>query len=426
MVGFARQDLSPEQFHSILAPFLPSPSSLESPQLHAFLSRCLYLKGGYTDADFQTLGHQLASLEKQPIFSRLFYLALPPSAFAVAAKGLHHHCRPSSSSSLWSRLVVEKPFGNDLASARLLLGEMAEWWKEEELFRIDHYLGKSMVQSLFTLRRANTASLGALLSPTSLRRVHFSFAETLGAEGRAYFDQAGIVRDVLQNHILQMLALFAVSPSPPPPSSPESLRDAKVAFLASLQLDCSLHPSIDCALFGQYNGYQDEAPGFSGSQTASFAALRLRSTLPEWQHVPFFLSAGKSMSEQRVSVVAELIDGRNFTIVIQPQASLQLDVGWHSAADPSLQLVPLRAQLPRDELDAYAVLLSAAIVGDRSSFVRGDELERSWALLTPLLALLDNKSIPPFSYPKGSSAAEIYHLSGQMQSFFSDSNFSIF
>lgn len=395
IVGYARQSLDTAGFRQGLLDrgFL---KTTEPALITRFIDRCHYVRGGTGVDDLAVLGTELQQLESgHQVSNRIFFLSLPPKLFGVAAEGLHRHCRSGAG---WTRLIVEKPFGVDLPSAQQLLSLMSEFWEEQDIFRIDHYLGKQMVQNLLQLRSANSASLGALLHRTSVKQVTIGFSEQLGNEGRSYFDEVGIVRDVVQNHLLQMLAIFAMEPLSYPTS--EAVRDAKVSVLEQTRLFDQ--PAASCCVFAQYDGYRLEQGVPDTSVTATFASLRLAIDNDRWQGVPFFITAGKAMDVARVHVEAELHTGERLTIEIQPNSSIALSL----AAPTTSSSLLLHSGYPKDAFDPYAKLLLSVSRGDSSLFVRADELLLSWQIVSSVLQP-SAELFPLDFYARGSSVEQI-------------------
>lgn len=350
--------------------------------------------------------------------NRVFYLALPPAVFGPTAKGLA--AAGLASGQGYSRLVVEKPFGRDLASARALNQVLHEGWTEEQIYRIDHYLGKETVQNLMVFRFAN-AMFEAVWSRDHVSSVQITVAESLGIEDRAgYYDKAGVVRDMIQNHLTQLVTLVAMEP--PSSISASAIRQEKVKALQSIA-------SIDAdeVVRGQYaagkldgkkvKGYLDEQDVPNRSRTATFAALRLDVDTWRWKGVPFLLRTGKRMARRLTEIVLTFreppvslfqpydachLTSDTLVLRLQPDEgfSLYFDV---KTPGPSFALSrePLRfnykdafGPLPK----AYETLLLDVLEGDQTLFVHADEVEASWELYTPLLEL----DTPVRHYPAGS------------------------
>ena len=289
------------------APADPSKDDVEE-----FLTRCIYVCGQYDKAeDLTTLAHDLTSFEgtrtDRPV-GRLFYLALPPKVYPTVCKGIRDYCNEpvvpiprydhetnscGCGVFFWTRLIIEKPFGHDLESSEKMSAEIGALFPEEQIYRIDHYLGKELAQNMMVLRFANQF-LEPIWNRQYISNVQIVFKEPFGTEGRGgYFDSSGILRDVMQNHLLQVLALLAMER--PVALQPDDIREEKLKVLRAIP---PLVPE-DCVL-GQYTaadgkpGYLDDPTVPKGSKQATFACCVLRINNPRWAGVPFIMKAGKA------------------------------------------------------------------------------------------------------------------------------------
>ena len=375
-----------------------------------------------------------AALEKERDLGgeRVYYLALPPSAFpgTIAALGEHEAERGTvgdhvAEDAPWVRLVIEKPFGHDLASARELNAIVHEHFPEDVVYRIDHYLGKETVQNLLVFRFAN-AFFESAWTRQDVERVEITVAETNDAGGRAgYFDGVGTLRDMIQNHLTQLFALTAMDP--PARLDAEGIRSEKIKVLRSTR---TARP--DAVILGQYGAGPDDPEGYAdhegvaeGSQTETFAAVRLQLDNWRWQGVPFILRTGKRMPA-RVSEIAVVFRRPPVTLFqtsggCDPTPNvlrlrLQPDEGFRLSFDvktPGNGFGVTTQELSFDYEDrfgafpdAYETLLADIVRGDATLFVHGDEAEEAWRVYTEIL---DNDAIEVHPYASrtwGPDAAE--------------------
>lgn len=422
IVGYARTKMDEAEFHKRATSYIKNPD--EDPRISSkieeFKSRSSYVSGGYEDdPSFENLENHLKSIEsayKSKGCNRVFYLALPPSVFVPVAE----HVRKHNYASGVNRIIVEKPFGKDFDSSRALIDALNNHWTEDETYRIDHYLGKEMVKNILILRFANVA-FSAAWDKNSISNVQITFKEPFGTEGRGgYFNEFGIIRDILQNHLLQVLSVLTMER--PVSFDPEDIRNEKVKVLRAI-------PPITQAdtLLGQYvaangkPGYLDDDTVPRNSTCPTFAATTLWIHNPRWEGVPFILKAGKALNEAKVEVRIQFKDvtqgifhevPRNELVLrIQPSEAVYLKM---NAKEPGLQTktVPIEMDLTYKRRfsevkipEAYEALILDALKGDHSNFVRQDELDVAWKIFTPILHWIDGKdgSGPrPLSYPYGS------------------------
>jgi len=435
-IGLARTALTDAAFRERLAENLKC-DELEagvcSMKAGEFLQRCHYRRCEYdSTADFTSAEGWLVGLEGGKRVNRVVYLAVPPFVFGQTARAMAQTgFLPRGDQEPWTRLVVEKPFGRDRASYDELQRTLADVCREEQTFRIDHYLGKEVVQNLLVLRFAN-AIFEPLWCREHVHHVHIAWSETQGVAGRAgYFDRYGIIRDVMQNHLMQILSLVAMER--PAHLESEAIRDAKVSVLQNM-------PPLDLAnlVVGQYvrsataekavAGYLEEEGVPAGSITPTYAAAVLHVNTPRWKGVPFLLTAGKglrrSITEVRLhfrEVAAPLFQegiaglphgsGVNELIIrVQPDEKLSLRI-VSKKPGVGMQLgnteldLRFREKYPDVRIaDAYENLLLDVVRGDRSLFIRGDELAAAWDVFTPVLQRLEAQAIRPAPYAFGGSA----------------------
>ena len=352
----------------------------------AFTTLCgllRYVDGDYkAPATFQALRKELGAA-KRPAH----YLAIPPVLFGLVVEQLG-----KSGCARGARVIIEKPFGRDLESAKALNKILLSNFDEAAIFRIDHYLGKRPVQNLLFFRSQNTF-LESIWDHRHVESVQITMAEQFGVQGRgAFYDETGTIRDVVQNHLLQILAYLAMEL--PDATDGESVRDEKIKVLrAVLPLD----PRN--VVRGQFRGYRDEKGVSSDSQVETFAAVRMALNSPRWKGVPFYIRAGKCLPVTCTEVLVKLHrpptpsssspPGPNyFRFRISPEASIAIGVmvmgsGEEMAGIPVELLASHHADA--DEMDAYERLLGEAMKGDASLFARQDCVEGEWRIVEPVL-----------------------------------------
>ncbi|MFA6028544.1 MAG: glucose-6-phosphate dehydrogenase [Elusimicrobiota bacterium] len=380
-----------------------------------------YLRGDYGDpATYAALAKLLSELDARhgTRGNAIFYLAVPPTLYAEVPRrlqeaGLLQGVRPGG----WSRVVIEKPFGRDLDSARALDAELAGLLREDQLYRIDHYLGKETVQNILMFRFANSI-FEPVWNRDHVDHVQISVLEEVGVEHRAgYYDGSGVVRDMFQNHMLQLLALVAMDP--PSSFDPDRVRDEKVRVLRALK---PLPPRelSKCAVLGQYEGYRKEAGVAPGSGTPTYGALRLELDNWRWRGVPFYLRTGKRLSRRGAEIAVRFksvphslfrtlapadLESNTLVFRIQPDEGIELTFEAKKPG-PKLCLGALTMKFDYAEAfgerppEAYHRLLLDCMLGDPTLFMRRDAVAESWSFLSPLL---DPKALVAEAYAPGSA-----------------------
>jgi glucose-6-phosphate 1-dehydrogenase len=376
--------------------------------------------GAATADDFAGLRERIDALEaaRGAPANRAFYLALPPAVFGPTAVGLAQAGLHRSAG--WTRLVIEKPFGRDLASARALNALLHQWYDEAQLYRIDHYLGKETVQNLLVFRFANDM-FETLWNRDHVEHVQITVAEELGVERRAaYYETAGALRDMIQSHLTQLVALIGMEV--PSTIAPAAVRAEKLKALRAI---APIAP--DDVVLGQYAagavggasvaGYHEEPGVAPGSRTETYAAVRLALHNWRWEGVPFVLRTGKRLPRRLTEIVvtfrrapvwmfrhvaAERVHRNALVLTLQPNEGFCLYFDVKAPGDPfRIEQLPLHFNYHEafDALpEAYQTLLLEVIQGDQTLFVHADEVETSWALYEPLLAGM----LPVHPYAAGS------------------------
>jgi len=424
IVGYARTKMDHAEYLRRVRSYIKVPTKEMEEQLDDFCTLCSYIPGQYDqDESFINLNKHLEDLEKgRKQQNRVFYMALPPSVFITVSEHLKKNCYPQNGI---ARIIVEKPFGKDLKSSRELQKALEPDWKEEEIFRIDHYLGKEMVKNILILRFGNEI-FNATWNRNHIHNVQITFKEPFGTEGRGgYFDEFGIIRDVMQNHLLQVLTLLAMER--PLSFSAEDIRDEKVRVLRAMDSIKSKDVIIGQyikSLDGTKPAYKEDDTVPKDSRCPTFCALVAYINNERWEGVPWILKAGKALNEQKTEVRIQFKDigsgifrdiPRNELVIrVQPNESVYIKMN-SKLPGLSMQTVVTELDLTYRRRfsdlkipEAYESLILDALKGDHSNFVRDDELDASWRIFTPLLHYLDkDQEILPMGYPYGSRGPSI-------------------
>ncbi|XP_072102259.1 glucose-6-phosphate 1-dehydrogenase isoform X1 [Mobula birostris] len=420
VVGFARSALTMQNLRDQVQPYLKATEG-ELDKLDHFFRWHSYLQGKYNErASFQQLDRHIISLQHGARANRLFYLALPPSVYEDVTRNIKEACMGKEG---WNRVIVEKPFGKDLESSNKLAAHLSSLFKEEQIYRIDHYLGKEMVQNLMVIRFANRI-FGPVWNRDNIASVVLTFKEPFGTEGRGgYFDEFGIIRDVMQNHMMQMLCLVAMEK--PASTNSDDVRDEKVKVLKNI-----LEIQMENVVVGQYvgnpngegeakKGYLDDPTVPVGSTTPTFATVVLYVQNERWDGVPFVMRCGKALNERKAEVRLQFRDvpgdifqqqsKRNELVIrVQPNEAIYTKL---MTKKPGMFFNPEETELDltygsryKDVKlpDAYERLILDVFCGSQMHFVRSDELQEAWRIFTPLLHKLESSKICPVPYVYGS------------------------
>jgi glucose-6-phosphate 1-dehydrogenase len=433
IVGVAREQTSTGAVRSTLRQALEEHSRrrpVDPVVGEALAGRLTYLPGSLDDPEtYRALGQLLETEERRHHTqgNRICYLAIPPDHFSVVVDRLSEsrllYQRRPATARPWFRLVVEKPFGRDLDSAMALDRVLAERLEESQIFRIDHYLGKDTVQNIQVLRFGN-AIFEPLWNRNYIDNVQITAAESIGIEGRGrFYDATGVLRDVVQSHMLQLLALCAAEP--PISFAADDVRDQQVQLLRSL------HPMnwkdiVRNVVPGQYRGYRDEPGVAPGSRTPTFAALEVLVDSWRWQGVPFYLRAGKRLAERRTQIDIQFRDiplclfrppdegcqnvqPNVLSMRIQPDEGVSLSFmakapGDHLDLGTVLMNMSYASSFGRPVSDAYERLLLDVMRGDATLFARRDIVEHAWRFITPILDVWEqDPALPVPVYEPGTN-----------------------
>jgi len=385
VIGVAKAGWNLEQFKARALDSLERHGGADPDAFQKLCALLRYVDGDYEDpATFEALGKELHG-SRRPTH----YLAIPPAMFETVAEHLVH-CTDCLTN---ARIIVEKPFGHDLASARHFNRVLLRNFEEKDIFRIDHYLGKRPVNNLVVFRFANTF-MEAFWNRNYVESVQITMAEEFGVQGRgAFYDRTGTIRDVIQNHLFQVLCNLAMEP--PVRTDSESVRDEKVKVLKAI-------PDLqeNNVVRGQFLGYRDEKGVAPTSKTETFAAVKLEVNSWRWQGVPFYLRAGKQLPVTCTEIVCRLrkppaifpadgIASNYLRMRISPDVAIAMGMtvmveGEARIITEQVEMVA-SSQPTAEQMDAYEKVLGDALVGDATLFAREDYVEKAWRIVDPLL-----------------------------------------
>lgn len=418
VVGFARRNFTDEEYRKFLRNEWLIGDGKHKSKWEAF-SKNIYYNQGYFDeaTGYQQLNEKLDVYDKETgaCINRLFYLATPPDKYLSI---LHNLKESKLASGKFSRLAIEKPFGKDLESAIELDRTISEIFQERQIYRVDHYLAKETVQNMLAFRFAN-GIFEPVWNKKYLDHVQITFAEKEDVGGRGnFFDGVGILRDVAQNHLLQLLATIAMEQ--PKSFSREDVRDARAAAIKAIR---RMRPEdvANQVVRGQYEGYKKEPEVASDSITETFVAMKLFVDTTRFENIPFYIRAGKTMVENMVEIKLVFIQtchvlfkeygcpqiGNVLTIRIQPDEGIGMRVVVkHPGAKLALDTVDMKFSY-KEEFEehgdeSYEKLLLDIFSGDQMLFNRSDELASSWMLISQIMNAWTKKNLPLFQYPRES------------------------
>ena len=384
VIGVAKAGWNLDQLKARAKDSLEQHGGLDAAAWEKLSSLLRYVDGDYNDAATFVAVREALGGAKHPAH----YLAIPPSLFEEVVDQL-----VKSGSAEGARMIVEKPFGHDLASAQELDRILLKAFPESSIFRIDHYLAKDPVHNMVSFRFSNSF-LEPLWNRDHIQSVQITMAEDFGVQGRgAFYDQTGAVRDVIQNHLFQLMCNLAMES--PARKDAESLRDEKVKVLKAIS-----PIEVKNIVRGQFRGYLDEKGVAPGSKTETYAALCLEIQSWRWAGVPFYIRAGKNLPVTCTEVITKLkcppvtkftdalIPGNYIRFRISPDMTIAMGVSVASAEDQSkrdsVELVASR-QPQKEEMEAYERVLTDAMIGDSSIFARQDYVEEAWRIVDPVL-----------------------------------------
>jgi glucose-6-phosphate 1-dehydrogenase len=441
VIGVARQQMSDEEFREQMREAVSEygeEEEINDEVWESFARGLFYRQGDFRDAaSFEALRDALAEIDKERATggNHLFYLATAPSYFGLIAEQLGKAKLAQPQEGAWTRIIVEKPFGYDLESARKLNAELADVFKEEQVYRIDHYLGKETVQNLLVFRFANSM-FEPLWNRQYIDHVQITNAEAIGVEGRGgYYDAVGVVRDMIQNHVFQVVSLIAMEP--PVSLSANSVRDEKVKAMMAVR---AIPPEQvnEFAVRGQYGpgyvlgekvvGYREEPGVNPESSTETFAALKLYLDNWRWAGVPFYIRSGKRLPKRVTEIAIQFKDvpHRLFTqtdaplepnvlvVRIQPNEGITLRFGAKLPGQATrIRWVNMDfrygSSFGVEPPEAYERLLLDCMLGDSTLYARRDMTERGWEIVTPILEAWKQPATDFPNYAAGADGPQSAH-----------------
>ncbi len=422
VIGVARSEMSNESFRDKVKAGIDAYARLKPSQCDKWDSTAqtiFYHQANYDDpVAYKGLAKLLAKLDKKGRggYNCLFYLSTPPFLYPVIVKQLGKAGLAQQSKNNWRRIIIEKPFGHDLPSATQLNHQVHKVFDESQIYRIDHYLGKETVQNLLVFRFANAIN-EPIWNRNYIDHVQITVAEEVGLGSRAgYYDTAGIMRDMFQNHLLQLLTLTAMEP--PAEFNATALRDEKVKVLKAVQ-PIKAEDVAQSTIRAQYRTYRDEQGVAPGTETPTFAILKLFINNWRWRNVPFYLRSGKALAAKVTEIIIQfrhvphlmfpLAQGEQLppnllSLCLQPNEgiinSFETKVPGAGMRTKSARMVfEYEQYFGKNSLpDAYERLVLDALHGDAALFTRSDEIELAWSLIDPILVGWDSSHAPTLGF----------------------------
>jgi len=437
IIGMAMDEFSTDSFRDKMSKDIRSYSrqkSFNDEAWNSFHEKIHYVQGRFDDVDaFIRLQKRIVEMESEyaTCGNVVFYMATPPSLFGMISSQLHG-IGLNQENGGWRRIIVEKPFGTDLASAKALNGEILSWWKESQVYRIDHYLGKETVQNLLAFRFAN-GMFEPLWNRTHIDHIQITATEQVGVEWRGvYYEKSGVIRDMIQNHLFQMLAYLCMEP--PTSFAADAIRNEKFKLLSAVRIMTAADIKRD-AVRGQYGKgvkpdgspavpYRQEPHVDSDSNTETYAALKLRIDNWRWHGVPVYVRSGKGLKTKSTEIVVQFRRAPTFTFSGTPAAK-QLEANqliFHIQPNegieirflaklpgPSMRMRKVQMHFEYDEAftrqpgTGYETMLYDCMHGDASLFSRSDLVETAWSIVQPVLNVWTKEKADNFpNYPFGS------------------------
>jgi len=419
IVGFSRRPLNRAEFRTFIRDHMHiKHGQYKEEEVKHFIDHMYYEQGNFDTSDsYAHLSQRLKSIDDNfgQCSNKLFHLSTPPSLYESIFTQLYNSglTIPCGGDEGWTRILVEKPFGNDIETAKKLDKKLGGLFKEDQIFRIDHYLAKEALQNILAFRFANSL-FESLWSKNHIDKVHIKLMEKIGVGSRGpFYDAIGALKDVGQNHILQMLALIAMEP--PAKMNAECIRKERAKVLSKLQIISPKNISSR-VVRGQYEGYRYEPGIKEHTQTETFFRIETYIDNPRWKNVPFYIESGKEMSEQRTEINIYFKNEKGdktyedrqnvLTFRIQPDELIKIGF-WVKTPGFTMDVEPKVLKFKYSDYQSHAVLPDAyervlydAIIGDQTLFTSTDEVIHAWKYITSIINSWS--SVPLSIYKKGS------------------------